>query len=210
MSRISRSAAIFHVRRRRARGGIFFPIAVLLLAGLSVAACSEPDRDPANAPRSTADLPSSASAPVDPLDDPFDVPAMQLTTLDGGDIQIGPSAGRVQIINFWATWCAPCLQEIPDLNELHQELGPQGFEVIGVAKKQGPETVRPFVSKHDIQYPIVPDSLGKVGEELGPVYVLPTSLVVNADGQVIYQVSGIFPTAQLADTLRSMVEASAS
>lgn len=194
----------------RIRGGIAIATTLFFLAGLSLAACSEPDRDPANAPRSTADLPSSASSPVEPLDEPFDVPAMQLTTLDGGDLRIGPDAGRVQIINFWATWCAPCLEEIPDLNALHQELGPEGLEVIGVANKQGPQKVRPFVSKHDIQYPVVADSLGEVGEEVGPVYVLPTSLVVNQEGRVIYQVTGIFPTDQLADTLRSMVRAPAS
>ncbi|PEN15234.1 thioredoxin [Longibacter salinarum] len=196
-----------------ARVGHRFPL--LLLVGLFVLAgtitgCTEEERNPADAPRSTADIRPDTVGKTAPLDEPFEVPSgVSFETIDGKTVEIGARQGRVQIINFWATWCAPCLEEIPDLNDLQKELGPHGLEIIGIANNQGLEEVEPFVEKHSIQYPIVADSTGAADADLGPVYVLPTSLVVTPDGIVRYKIPGIFPTDALKDDLRKMLGVSA-
>lgn len=175
----------------------------LLLACLLVGVgCEDDRRDPANAPRSTAELKPPTDQPISPLDEPFPVPADLTVTTTGGEmIEIGAEEGRVQVLNFWATWCAPCLEEIPDLNRLHDEYGSENVQVIGIANNQGPEEVNPFAERHGIAYPVVADSTGRLDDALGPIYVLPTTLIVRPDGRITHQVTGIFPVDTFTEKL---------
>lgn len=196
--------------RRSVVASPFLSLLGLSLVGLLLIGCGNSERDPAEAPRSTADIQTDTAARTAPLDEPFAVPAnLSFETMSGDRVEIGPSDGGVQIINFWATWCAPCLKEIPDLNELQTKLGPHGLEVIGIANKQGLEEVRPFADEHGISYPVVADSTGEADKQLGPIYVLPTSLVVTSDDTVRYQIPGIFPADALEDELRDLLGAPA-
>ncbi len=182
---------------------------VLLLASVLLldTGCNEDRSDPANAPRSTADLRTPSNQPISPLDEPFPVPDnLTVTTTDGSTIDIGATEGRVQVLNFWATWCAPCLEEIPELNRLHAEYGPETVQVIGIANNQGPDEVNPFAMRHEISYPIVADSTGRLDDALGPIYVLPTTLVVRPDGRITHRVTGIFPVDTFTDKLDTFRE----
>jgi thiol-disulfide isomerase/thioredoxin len=168
------------------------------------AGCQEDSSDPANAPRSTADLKSSSDQAISPLSEPFAVPeGFTVTTTDGATLDIGAKEGRVQVLNFWATWCAPCLEEIPDLNRLHEEYGSQNVQVIGIANKQGPAEVIPFAKRHEIAYPVVADSAGRLDDALGPIYVLPATLIVRPSGRITHQVTGIFPVDTFTEELDS-------
>jgi thiol-disulfide isomerase/thioredoxin len=178
---------------------------------LVIAGCEDDARDPANAPRSTADIAADTIGRTAPLDEPYAAPSdLTVQTTGGETLAIGPEDGSVQIINFWATWCAPCLEEIPDLNKLHEELGPDGLQIIGVAKDQGRSEVVPFAERRNIEYPVVADSTGTVGDALGPVYVLPTSLIITPDDTVRYKIPGIFPSDALRDRLKTMLNAPAT
>ncbi|WP_103027311.1 TlpA family protein disulfide reductase [Salinibacter altiplanensis] len=174
---------------------------LLLLLG----ACGEDDTtQPSDQPS------SSVSEPGGPLPGkvrdvgPEPVPGLTLRTLDGAEIDLAAQDGQVLLINFWATWCAPCREEIPDLKRLHTDL--DNLTVIGVAlDRKGREVVEPFARKLDINYPLVVDKSGAAEAELGPIPGLPTTVLVTPDGQVTKRVVGIFPTEKMRPTLEAML-----
>ena len=158
---------------------------------------------------------SSSSASSGPLPgkvrdvEPEPVPDLTLETLDGASIDLAKQDGRVLLVNFWATWCAPCREEIPDLKALHSDLKEDGLTVIGVAlDRKGREVVDPFVDEHAINYPIVVDAEGTAEAEFGPIPGLPTTILVTPDGQITKRVVGIFPTDEMRPTLQDMLDAS--
>lgn len=123
------------------------------------------------------------------------VPALALPDLDGAAIQLPTAwAGRTTLVNFWATWCAPCLKEMPDLQAYSAKQGTTGVRVVGIAL-DAPEAVRPFLLQHAITYPILTDSPGpadagvRLGNRAG---VLPFSALIDADGRLIKTKIGPF------------------
>lgn len=160
---------------------------------------------------------SSSSASSGPLPgkvrdvEPEPVPDLTLETLDGASINLAKQDGRLLLVNFWATWCAPCREEIPDLKALHSDLEEDGLTVIGVAlDRKGREVVDPFVDQHEINYPIVVDAEGTAEAELGPIPGLPTTILVAPDGQITKRVVGIFPTDEMRPILQDMLDAEGS
>ena len=160
---------------------------------------------------------SSSSASSGPLPgkvrdvEPEPVPDLTLETLDGASIDLAEQDGRLLLVNFWATWCAPCREEIPDLKALHSDLEEDGLTVIGVAlDRKGREVVDPFVDQHEINYPIVVDAEGTAEAELGPIPGLPTTILVTPDGQITKRVVGIFPTDEMRPILQDMLDAEGS
>ena len=160
---------------------------------------------------------SSSSASSGPLPgkvrdvEPEPVPDLTLETLDGASIDLAKQDGRLLLVNFWATWCAPCREEIPDLKALHSDLEEDGLTVIGVAlDRKGREVVDPFVDQHEINYPIVVDAEGTAEAEFGPIPGLPTTILVTPDGQITKRVVGIFPTDEMRPILQDMLDAEGS
>jgi cytochrome c biogenesis protein CcmG/thiol:disulfide interchange protein DsbE len=179
---------------------------VLVLA-LTLAGCqSDSSPNPADAPKSNVAAAEKSGPGAQQIEDPQPVADVTLTTLDGASIDLREQDGKVVLLNFWATWCGPCIKEIPDLNELHADLHDEGLTVVGIANQQGRAEVEPFMKKHPMDYPVVTDSTGAINRELGPVYVLPTTLVVGPDGTVRYKVPGVFPVDDLRDELEAMLE----
>lgn len=165
---------------------------------------------------SDSDAPSSSST-SGPLPgkvqdvDPEPVPGLTLETMAGPSLDLADQDGRVLLVNFWATWCAPCREEIPDLNDLHAELEDDGLRIIGIAlDRQGREKVEPFAEKLSIKYPIVIDAEGTAESEFGPIPGLPTTIVVDPDGQITNRVVGIFPVDEMKPTIEEMLDAGRS
>jgi thiol-disulfide isomerase/thioredoxin len=126
----------------------------------------------------------------------------------GSSIDLAAQDGRVLLVNFWATWCAPCREEIPDLNDLHADLEDDGLRIIGIAlDRRGREKVEPFAEKLSIKYPIIIDPEGTAESEFGPIPGLPTTIVVGPDGQITKRVVGIFPVDEMKTTLEEMLNA---
>jgi thiol-disulfide isomerase/thioredoxin len=127
------------------------------------------------------------------------VPPMQATTLDGESVQLPRAwAGRTTLVNLWATWCAPCLKEMPELDAYARQQGADGVQVVGIALDDA-GAVQAFMTRLGIGYPSLVDApgLADVGVRLGnPAGVLPYTVLVSADGRLLKTRIGPFEDAQ--------------
>lgn len=133
-----------------------------------------------------------------PLTDPFWV--LEMETPDGEMFKISSLAGRPLLVNFWATWCPPCVEELPLLNRFHQEQQALGWRVLGLAVDQ-PSAVRAWLQKSPLDFPIVMAGLGgtdlskRMGNLTGG---LPFSVAFGATGEVLQRKSGQLSPEDLA------------
>ena len=109
-------------------------------------------------------------------------PDFKLMSPSGGIIQLSGYQGKIVLLNFWATWCPPCREEIPDLIELYQQYHDQGFEIIGIAL-DNPKAVESFSEEFQIPYPLA-ISNNKVLSDYGSVAV-PMSFLVDTYGIIV-------------------------
>jgi len=123
------------------------------------------------------------------------IPALTLPQLDGGMIALPAAyADRPILINFWASWCGPCIEEMPELNRFSRSQGANGTQVVGIALDDA-DAVRAFLKRIPVDYPILLDTPGPrdTGVQLGnPRGVLPYTALVGADGRLIKQKIGPF------------------
>lgn len=116
---------------------------------------------------------------------PASAPAFKLQSLDGREISLASLSGKVVLLNFWATWCPPCLKEMPSIDALYRKFRDRGFEVLAVASdEQGSKIVKPFVSKLGLSFSVGLDPTGTVAKSYGAKN-LPQSFLLNRDGKVV-------------------------
>jgi thiol-disulfide isomerase/thioredoxin len=158
---------------------------VLLAVALAAAGCGEPER------------PGAGEAARETEAPPFDLPA-----LDGGRVALAELRGRPVLVDFWATWCAPCLQQIPVLNAVQAKHG-DAVAVLGVSvDTEGRDVVAAFAAEHDVRYRILlgsPDlarSWGAIG--------FPTLFVVAPDGAIASAHVGVASEEELDEALAQL------
>lgn len=175
------------LRSDRGARGIGFPAALLALTTLLGCAAEE------------------TGFRVLSVDEP--APPFALPTLHGDTVRVGPRQPTT-LVNLWATWCAPCRHEIPDLEALHQALGPLGLRIVGVSVDRiGMEAVRSFADEFGVTYTIALDPTGSVELEYG-VIGLPNTFLVGSDGRVLR--SWIGPVnREIEHDIRPVLQASA-
>lgn len=118
-------------------------------------------------------------------------PDLQLSLLDGRVIQLAALHGHPALIAFWATTCVPCIEEMPDLIDLYREFRPRGLELIAVTMPYDPPLrVQRFAETHDMPYPVALDVSGKVGKAFGGVDFIPTTFLLDAQGNVVFRRTG--------------------
>jgi thiol-disulfide isomerase/thioredoxin len=117
--------------------------------------------------------------------------------LDGAALDTAGLAGKVVVVNFWATWCVPCIEEIPTFNKMHRQLGSKGVEVVGISMDQeGAERVRPFLKKHAMDYTVALGS-DAVSDQYGLSDLLPVTLVFDQSGKQVKRFDGLVTEAEL-------------
>jgi peroxiredoxin len=128
------------------------------------------------------------------------VPETAIQTLDGDLLTLDDLRGKVILVNLWATWCPPCVLEMPGFQKVYQDYKDQGFVVLGVSQDRGhPREVRAFLEEKGITYPVAMASSVNLGG-MTSGGTLPTSFLVGKDGTIRHRVEGIFaePTLRLA------------
>lgn len=119
-------------------------------------------------------------------------PDFTLKSLDGKNLKLSEMRGKVVLINFWASWCGPCRQEMPLLNSLHNKYEPLGFTVIGVNVEERTENARDFIKNTPVDFPILLDNENRVSK-LYKVVAMPTTVVVDRDGNMRFLHHGYIP-----------------
>lgn len=110
-------------------------------------------------------------------------PDFSLPELTGGQLTLSAYRGKVVILDFWATWCDPCREEIPHFVDLQKQYANQGLQIIGVSMDDGPEPVRDFYEHFRMNYPVVMGN-AKIGELYGGILGLPIAYVIGRDGRI--------------------------
>jgi len=132
-------------------------------------------------------------------------PEFAKLTLAGDSLTTADFQGKISIVNFWATWCGPCVIEIPEFIALQQEGSDRPFQLIGVSMDDmGFEAVAPYAKDFQMNYPQILDS-GALGDAFGGVWALPTTFIVDASGTTTSGFMGIFPLEALRSELDAMV-----
>jgi cytochrome c biogenesis protein CcmG/thiol:disulfide interchange protein DsbE len=159
-----------------------FAVATILLA----ASCSAPP-------------PAASSSEAKPA------PDFELKDLTGKTVHLSDSAGTVRLVDFWATWCAPCREEIPMFKDFHARYGPRGFTLIGIAMDdEGTEVVEPFVRENGMPYI---NLLGNeaVASAYGPLSGLPTKFLIDKNGNIVEKFFGPVPRAVLEKKIETLL-----
>jgi peroxiredoxin len=117
-------------------------------------------------------------------------PDFTLPDLNGKMVSLADYRGRVVLLNIWATWCAPCVEEMPSMEKLHQELKDEKFVILaGSIDESGADVVRPFMKKHKLNFPALIDSAG-VLKNLYRTTGVPESFIIDKQGRILEEVIG--------------------
>jgi thiol-disulfide isomerase/thioredoxin len=133
-----------------------------------------------------------------------EAPAWELKDLDGQVVKSSEFLGKVVILNFWATWCAPCKAEIPGFIALQKQYGDRGLVVIGVSlDDQGPVVVKHFMADFEMNYRVV---LGDVAlmQAFGGT-AIPTTVIINRAGKIVARHVGFTPRETFEDEIKPLL-----
>jgi cytochrome c biogenesis protein CcmG, thiol:disulfide interchange protein DsbE len=122
-------------------------------------------------------------APLSALDAGAKMPEIGLTDLSGKKVDLASLAGKVVVVDFWATWCAPCKEELPVLQKLYAKYSAKGLVVVGVSVDKDPSNIKGFLAKLPMTFPIVHDAGQQVAGRYKPPR-MPSSYIVDRKGIV--------------------------
>ena len=139
--------------------------------------------------------------PEVPLARNFDLPDM-----DGKRHKLSDYRGKVVIVNFWATWCPPCREELPSMNRAWARLQQAGVMMLAVNVGESEDVIFPFMADYPIEFPVLLDQDGEIINRW-PVRGLPTTFVIDPDGRLVYQAIGgrEWDDPELLDLVRALV-----
>ena len=162
------------------------PILALSLLAVALAGCNQPAPTPEAKVEAPAPKPATPAAkPAEPAaaPAPSDLPDLKVATLDNGEFDLAAHRGKWVVVNFWATWCAPCLKEMPELSAM--DAMREHIEVIGLAYEEiEPADMRSFLKTHPVVYPIAIVDTYDPPKAFDTPRGLPMTYLVGPDGKV--------------------------
>jgi peroxiredoxin len=117
-------------------------------------------------------------------------PNFSLPDLEGKKVSLTDFKGKVVLLNIWATWCAPCVAEMPSMEKLYQELKGEDFLLLAISvDESGAEAVKPFVEKHRLGFPVLLDTNGEI-KNLYQATGIPESFIIDKNGIIVEKIIG--------------------
>ncbi len=110
-------------------------------------------------------------------------PDFTVTDIDNHKLSLADYKGKVVLLDFWATWCAPCRTEIPHFVEMQNKYGPDGFQVIGISMDDDAKPVKEFSQQYKLNYPVAVGD-DKLAESYGGVLGLPVNFIIDREGRI--------------------------
>jgi cytochrome c biogenesis protein CcmG/thiol:disulfide interchange protein DsbE len=129
-------------------------------------------------------------------------PEFSLESLEGQTVHLADFRGKAVLLNFWATWCQPCKIEMPWLEQMQQQYGPEGLQIVGIAMDDASkEDIAKFTKEMGVNYPIL---LGKesVGDAYGGVQFLPSTFFIDRNGKIVDRVFGLKSRSEIEDDIK--------
>ncbi|GMT47373.1 MAG: thiol:disulfide interchange protein [bacterium] len=115
--------------------------------------------------------------------------AFSLKNLNGQEVNLMDFHGKVILLNFWATWCPPCIAEIPKLNDLRKRYAEKNFVIVAVSTDRSLSTVKKFIRKHPVSFIVLHDSSIKVSRKYN-VFSIPTTFLIDKKGKIVEKFLG--------------------
>jgi thiol-disulfide isomerase/thioredoxin len=153
--------------------------------------------------RGGTEAPSAATAPDFTVKD-----------LDDKDVSLSQYKGKAVLVNFWATWCEPCREEIPWLIQFQNKYSAKGFTVLGIAvDEEGKKVVQPYVLKErfdvngtptPMNYPILIGN-DSIGDKFGGLIGYPTSILISRDGRIVKKITGIINEEEISKAIEKLL-----
>jgi len=135
-------------------------------------------------------------------------PAFALKDADGKTVTLADYKGKVVLLNFWATWCAPCKIEIPWFETFQKQYKDQGFAVLGVSlDEEGWKVVKPYLDRTKIEYRILMGD-ATIDQAYGPIEALPTSFLIDRNGHIAAAHSSLVDKAEVEGEIRDLLRVS--
>lgn len=135
----------------------------------------------------------------------YRAPDFELQTLKGETVQLSDYAGKKVFLNFWATWCPPCKEEVPHMQKIYEEYQNQGVEILAVNvtnKDKGKEVIAQFVNEHSLTFDVLLDEEGFVGSKY-QVITLPTTYMIDTKGNMVNIIEGPMNEALMKEMINT-------
>jgi thiol-disulfide isomerase/thioredoxin len=132
---------------------------------------------------------------------PRPAPEAVVTTREGEDFRLGAEGEDVVLLDFWATWCAPCKKAMPEIEELHREYGPRGLTVVGISIDEDAEAVEKYLRKKPVSYPVALDSKEDPAWYLYSVAAIPAMVLLDREGRIVGEWRGAIDLGLVRDRI---------
>jgi peroxiredoxin len=131
-------------------------------------------------------------------------PDFERADLTGRRIQLSAYHGRLVLLNFWASWCTPCLAEMPRLSAWQRKYGAAGLQVLGISMDDNEVPVHRFLARHPLAYPVLMGD-AKLGEAFGGVLGLPCSILIDAQGRIVARFQGESDLSEIEARIKALL-----